>query len=297
MFGKKTDIIEDTSNKDKDISNDDNILNTENIFEDFQNDSDLQNEIENTEKQIQKDYLFYLKLVWKIFKNINIILFIVLIIWFAYVYIQKDKSWLLDNNSTIQVFCPILVWDVVLKEWTCSPLTSSINLYKNNLKNQKDVILFKTFNTIKELYVLEDIISSDKMSFVLDKTQNKQNPFFTLNEFNNIKNTFTWIDKSQIQCFDIKISNNHFSANCSAYSAYWEPWITWFNWSKWASDTVSWTSISIASSFLNYLELDKNITLENKQKTFSKEDIIWWSYTSKTDFNVDFIYKTDILSF
>jgi len=273
-------------------------ISIENIFEDFQDNSDLWDEIEQVEKQIQKDFLYYLNLTWTIFKYLNIVLFILIIIWFSYIYIQKDNSWVFNDSPFLQIVCPVLIWwGISLEDSTCSPLTSSINNYQSKLKQRKDDTLSKTLDTIKDAYVIEDLISSDKVGFALDKTQNKQNPLFILTKFDNLKKSFTWLDKSQIQCSNIVIKDNSFSAHCSSYSSSWNSWITWFNWSKWSSDTVAWTSISIASSFLNYLELDPNIILENKQKTFSQENVIDWAYINKTNFDVKFNYKTDILPF
>jgi hypothetical protein len=84
---------------------------------------------------------------------------------------------------------------------------------------------------------------------------------------------------------------------CDAYSqSYENNWIVWFSWNTEKKDEyVSWTSLSLANSFLNYIEKkkDSGFTIIDKQKLFEVEPVSWDSdiwrttgYTKKTTFNI-----------
>jgi hypothetical protein len=77
--------------------------------------------------------------------------------------------------------------------------------------------------------------------------------------------------------------------DCIAYSAWYEKWIRWFDWKNDIKSLVKWTSLSIANSFLNYINLESNIfIIIDRQKIFKSENIIWnkTGFTSKTRFNL-----------
>ena len=78
---------------------------------------------------------------------------------------------------------------------------------------------------------------------------------------------------------------------CEAYTASSISGIIWFSWDKNnESDSLSGTSISLANSFINYLEKNakKYFLVVNRQKTFDLEDIDGndW-YTKKTSFDLN----------
>jgi predicted secreted acid phosphatase len=95
-------------------------------------------------------------------------------------------------------------------------------------------------------------------------------------------------------CKDIEIdSKNNFKANCEAYSTEWDE-ILWNDW----VEKVNWTSISVAVSFLNYIQTKStNFTLINKTKSFSQEATNFWFYIYKTNFILEMKYNGDNLSF
>jgi hypothetical protein len=92
------------------------------------------------------------------------------------------------------------------------------------------------------------------------------------------------------------IEGNIFEAQCSAFSTLWYDNIPWLEWEK--TNTISWTSITLASSFVNYLSKNSNIKLLKKQKLFYAQAYFWqWNYTYKTDFKIKFEYTHTNLSY
>jgi hypothetical protein len=84
--------------------------------------------------------------------------------------------------------------------------------------------------------------------------------------------------------------NRTLEITCDAYSqGYEEKWITWFSWdiNEPENAKLSWTSLSVANSFLNFIEKKStNFTLVDRQKVFSIENVIFAWYTKKTKFNI-----------
>lgn len=76
--------------------------------------------------------------------------------------------------------------------------------------------------------------------------------------------------------------------SCDAYSSRWDRNIVWLNWNNQKSENVSGTSISIASSFINFLEKNSTqFTLTDKQKEFSYNDVADYGwYSRKTNFKL-----------
>jgi hypothetical protein len=87
------------------------------------------------------------------------------------------------------------------------------------------------------------------------------------------------------------------SITCDAYSqGYENNWIVGFSGDVERKDEyISWTSLSLANSFLNYIEKrkDSGFTLIDKQKLFEAETVSWDSdiwrttgYTKRTTFDI-----------
>jgi hypothetical protein len=84
---------------------------------------------------------------------------------------------------------------------------------------------------------------------------------------------------------------------CDAYSqGYENNWIVGFSGNAERKDEyISWTSLSLANSFLNYIEKrkDSGFTVIEKQKLFEAETVSWDSdvgratgYTKRTTFDI-----------
>jgi hypothetical protein len=80
--------------------------------------------------------------------------------------------------------------------------------------------------------------------------------------------------------------------NCEAYSWGYEKQIRWFQWNF--TNTVNWTSLSIANSFINYIKLKSDFfTIVNEQEMFQLTDVVSdrTGYTNKTSFKLELLYK------
>ncbi len=283
----KTDIAS-SENEDFSVSN---------IFEDFENDLDMEKDIDKKQNEIQKDSLYYLKLISSILKVLNIILFLAIIVIYFYIDIQKsNKSYELFNP-----ICSIFLWDSVsyndinTLSWTiswCPSIKLAENVYENSFNNKKETIYSHLLKVATDYYTMKDFINSKEVVFLLDKSQNKKNPLKLLEDFDRIKNNFLWNDRLKIQCNNVEVTNSKLTANCFAYSSLWDRTIPWFNWWKSVNDLRWWTSISIASSFLNFLEKQNEFSLIHKQKVFKIQSIAWeWSYSYKTPFSIELVKK------
>lgn len=264
---------------------------SKNIFDEFSTDSSLINEIEKIKEEQQKDLFYYFSLLWKIFQKIFILFFILIILSYVYIYIQKSKSF--SDSPIIDPICSLFVdWSVYLPENTtyCSSITYLKDYYSKELSTLKTEQTKKILDNIVKVYEQDNFLKTKEVTFLLNKSENKISNLDVLEKFDILKNEFSWIDKSKIQCNTIEINTNskYLKMRCYSYSQWYEKWIIWFSWRK-NYDEIWWTSISIANSFLNYI--DKNstdFTLVERQKIFTSENVVWatnW-YTNKTSFDV-----------
>ena len=142
---------------------------------------------------------------------------------------------------------------------------------------------------------------SSEIQFLLDKKINRLKPLDILNEFDLLVNDFVQSDKSMIECKDIKVDNEYvLSAKCTAYSSDWESRLNlpWVNWERW-NDIKEWTSMTVAASFLNYLEktkTNKNFKLLEKQKVFQSSSVLLDSLESRRTTEFEIQMKYDNLS-
>ncbi len=284
----KTDVNSSSENEDFSVSN---------IFEDFENDLDMEKDIDKKQNEIQKDSLYYLKLISSILKILNIIVFLSIIVIYFYIDIQKsDKSYELFNP-----ICSVFLWDNVTYDdvnslsWSiswCPSIKLAEEVYESSFNQKKNIIYSHLLKVVTDYYTMKDFINSKEVVFLLDKSQNKKNPLKLLEDFDRIKNNFLWNDRLKIQCNNVEVTNSKLTANCFAYSSLWDRTIPWFNWWKSVNDLRWWTSISIASSFLNFLEKQNDFSLIHKQKVFKIQSIAGeWSYSYKTPFSIELVKK------
>ena len=270
-------------------------IDTSNIFEDFWDDSIVEEDLKKAESAAKRDMFFYIKLLWNIFKYLNSLLIVILLIAWAYIWIQLNDNF--SNKLYLNPVCSILLGtDLEYEESNCSSLGSIKNLYVKKLEDEKEKKLEKLIPLINDLYIIEDFVNSKKVSFLIEKTNIRNNPLNIIKEFDTIKNNFTQIDKAQIRCSNISIEQNILEIDCEAYSSVWEKGIPWFNWEKTKKDTLNGTSISIASSFINYIGISSAFKVEDAQRSFILEPIIWeGNFTYKTSFSLRLAYKENNL--
>ena len=276
-------------------------FNDSNIFEDFNSDINLKDDVKNYKKEKDKSIIDYISILSSVFKYINLFLFLWLAILFSYLFIQKNDS--ISNSPVLDPICIIIAWNNSISTDYCSSISFLFKDYNSKLKSLED----KQFNSIvsimQDLHTVSDFMSSRDVTFLLDKSSSRLKPTEIIEEFDNLKNEFEPIDKSKITCHNIEIRDtNILTAKCESFSTHWEKWLVNFDWeisSSSKNSSVSWTSISIASSFLNFIEKKSDrFTIIDKQKEFSFEDIVWeneW-YTKKTRFYIKLKYNTGNLS-
>ena len=264
-----------------------------NIFNEITKNADITNDTDKIKEK--KDLYDYLSFYTKTFKLISYILLLIMMLSSTYVYIQKSESFY--EHPYLNLLCPLFLWSDV-SSYISWENCSSITTYNKKITNDVNTLKQEQFNKIVEqvpkIYELTSSNSKEK-DFLLAKSKERLKVLNIIEEFEKMKNDYSYVDKDRIVCKDIVIdSKNVFKANCEAYSSYWDDDIVWYDWSK----KVNGTSISVAMSFLNYIQTKSNkFTLINKQKTFSQESTNIGFYIYKTGFSLEMKYNGDNLSF
>lgn len=263
-------------------------IDSTNIFEEFSQDESLKSEVKNTQSKKERGTYHYLWLVNGFLKSINITLFLAFIMIAWYLYIQNNEQF--KNVSYFDPICWLLVDESAIPTWdSCSSVSSILKTYKERNSEISASYYNSIANVIEDVYYVSNFAFSKDILFLLDKTQNRLSPLSILEEFDRLKNEFEPINKWKLLCNTIKISGDWvLSISCEAYSSRWDRNIVWLTWKNQKSDNVSWTSISIASSFINYLEKNsQEFIILDKQKEFSYDDVAdYGGYSRKTAFKI-----------
>jgi hypothetical protein len=85
----------------------------------------------------------------------------------------------------------------------------------------ENIYLKNIISILQKTYEINNIKNSKESIFIIDKNNNKNDPYSILNEFDKIKNEFTSIDKKKIKCDHIIIKGKIFEAKCYAFSTLW----------------------------------------------------------------------------
>jgi hypothetical protein len=129
------------------------------------------------------------------------------------------------------------------------------------------------------------------MTFLMENKSNRLRVLDILHDFDNLKNEFSWGDKSMIVCEALNISKDSVvSTSCTVKTSSWDTviegkWIIWYNWlSSSESSRIDGSSITLWASFLNFIEKNPqfHFQLQNKQKTFSSSFISDGRYVKTT---------------
>lgn len=257
-----------------------------NIFSDFE----AEKKLENNPLKKEKDIFDTLSLTWKILQGLFVFLFLGFLVWVSYVYIQKSETF--NNSEILNPICWIFNWDLQI-EWNWCSSISYNNKYleweiESVSKSQVKLISW----ILPIIYEKASFLNTKEIQFLISKSWNKLKVLDILSKFNYFKSDFVWIEKKKLQCSDYKIdaTTKTLSMKCEAFSK-WYTWeIIWFSWNKnIKEDMVNGTSISIANSFINYLEKNwkKYFLVIDRQKVFESEVVKWtdW-YTNKTSFDL-----------
>lgn len=271
------------------------------IFSDFSWDKDLKKEVQSFKNEQKRDWFDILNIFSWIFKSINLILIIVCLLWFWYIYIQNDEKF--SDSSLIDPICFVFIGDDNIKEWSlCSSVQYTLDSYKSKIKELKDSQFKKIFSIIGEVYKSENFLNSKEIVFLKNNLEKKLKPTEIIDNFNkltiefNALNNKTSLNWDSIICDNLSINNeNILKADCSSYANWWEKNIESFNLD--INKKYSWSSISIANSFLNYISRQNtNFSLEERQKDFSLETNSWSLNQNITKFNLKLKYNKTNLS-
>jgi len=274
------------------VSNKNNKVDKSNIFDEFVGDTSLMDEVNKIKKENNRDIFYYIANVASVLQTIFWLWFIVWIILFLYIFIQNNDK--LNNSNILDPFCPVFLSDIQ-KSWTfCSSISWLNNNYDTELSNLKTNQVQNILSILEKLYSVKNFTKTKDVIFLADKSDSKLKVLSILEEFDNLKNGFDPVEKEKIQCNYIQIDSSKqiISMNCAAFSAWFWKWIRWFDGTT--NNTLKWTSLSLANSFLNYI--DKNseyFNILDRQKIFRSENIVWnkTNFTNKTAFVLKLKYN------
>lgn len=263
-----------------------------NIFNEISQNSFIKNEKEIIKKE--KDIYDYLSFYSWIVKFFNYVLLIVIMLSWTYIYIQKSDVFY--KSAYLNLFCPLFMWSEASSyiAWeNCSSIKTYNSEITETLNKLRQNYFTKIVDLVPKIYELTSSNTKEK-EFLISKTRDRLKVLTIIEEFEKLKTDYNYVDKNKILCNDIIIdSENVFKANCEAYSTEWDE-IVWND----ANEKINGTSISVAVSFLNYIQTkSSNFTLVNKQKNFSQEQSNYWFYIYKTGFKLEMKYNWDNLSF
>lgn len=268
---------------------------TENIFEEFAN-IEAQEDIQ---VQADKRGLYeYLSIGNKVLMILNICILCFLFIWFIYSYIQKNIE--KNQYSYFAPICHIFLGDIA-SNYAPSNCYNVYGAY-SDLETQVEQVTKQQTQQItpllSELYGLENFNYSKKVRFLLDSTVDRMKPLTMLQEFDTLKNTYSPIDKSEIQCYDIIFSDKRkMKMNCDAYSSDWDTAIAGLDDGVLVYDFEG-SSITRASSFMNYIEKapGSSFSIISQTENLNHVSVNLWPYTQKTNFQLELEYSPQNIS-
>ncbi len=273
-------------------------IDSTNIFEEFSQDENLKSEVKSTQVKKEKWGYYYLWVINKFFKLINTIFFLWFIIIGGYLYVQNNEA--IKDISYLDPICFMFVDKWLLIEWeSCSSISSLTKRYRELNSNLSNKYYMGIANIIEDVYYVSNFAFSKEILFLLDKTENRLLPLAILEEFDRLKNEFEPINKGKLLCTNINISwGGVLSIDCNAFSSRWDRNIVWLSWKNQKSENVSGTSISLASSFINYLEMNaRDFIIIDKQKEFTFDEVAdYWGYSRKTNFKLTLKLRSNTLS-
>ena len=255
-FEPETQTVKETPSSDK-IS--------KNIFSDFDSDSSLEVELKNIKEKENKDI-------------------------FSYIFIQKSDTF--SNKNYLTPICSVFNWEIEQSGSWCSSISYNKNLINEQLKTLNKEQSKLIFSLLPLIYENDNFLRTREVSFLLEKSSNKLKVLDILEKFDYFKNDFTWFEKKKLQCSELNIDSRQMilSMKCQAFAWWYTSEIIWFSGNKNSKqDSLNGTSISIANSFINFLEKNatKYFLVVERQKIFESQPVIWKDgYTNQTNFDL-----------
>ncbi|MCH2188638.1 hypothetical protein MK079_02315 [Candidatus Gracilibacteria bacterium] len=263
---------------------------SQNIFDEFAQTPEIEEQIKETNKDM---YYYFQKIITclQVFVLLSLCVFVLLA---GYITLQKNEA--LKQSSLLDPLCMLFVSDIP-QEGLCSSISFLHDDYKNKLHHTLNNQTKKILDVVDLVYQVENFHNTRPVVFLSDTANNKLPVIDMLSDFDTLKQNFDRVEKNKIRCYNIEISDGPIlQMTCDAYSAGFETGIKGFDAEQ---PNAQGTSLSIANSFLNYIEKkSQKFSLIDKQKVFSTQKVIGdqTGYTLKTSFSLQLKYKNATLS-
>lgn len=275
----------------KDLQPDTSPVDTTNIFEEFVDDKELNKEIKQSDIKQKRDKQYYMLKASIFFKYGFLLLLFVLVILQSYIFLQNKKD--IQEMSFLEPICFIFLGEISENE-DCASIAYIHDKYTSDFNTLEQQQYSKLSSIIERLYQVENFDKTKEVKFLLDKSNNKLPILDILSEFDNLKNEYDPIDKGNIVCSDIIINKLVIHITCEAYTAGYRKSIIWYAWNS--ETSVDGTSLSLANSFINYIELQsKDFEVIDRQRKFTSQKITdqETNFTNKTPFTLALKYHHD----
>jgi len=267
-----------------------------NIFDEFIQDKTQ----DSSEKNKKKSYQVYdyLRVVSKILVFINVFLFITIVLWLYYNSTQANEE--RKELAFLEPICNVLVWDVYSSWNPCYSVSYLLSDYQKKFNTLEESTIKRIFPLISDIYSITNFNFSDKVVFLNKNSNDRLKPLIILEDFDSIKREFT-SERSNVSCQNISLSENIMSLSCDIYSSDWDTNIIDLQGGIRSTLEWWWTSISRASSFINFIESHNSARFRiiQKPQVFSSNDFTDdGPYTQFTTVDLTLQYvNPDFLSF
>ena len=272
---------------------------SENIFEEFTQSEEIQNEVQEFEQKNEKDLFYYLKKLNSFLFSINIVIFLWITVSALYIFVQTSET--KKEYNFLTPICDIFLGNNNIAQNTCYGVTPILNEYEGFLDTEKEKQAEKVLDLLGEIYAIENFNLSRKVSFLLERTNSRVRPLEIIEAFDDLKKTFSPIEKKEISCYDLAVHEwNILELSCDAYSPDWDTKIIDLNDGGIALVQGGGTSISRASSFIHFIDNYENTSFQvlEKPEKLSAQEIQSGPYTQKTTIQLRLQYQAaDDLSF
>ena len=272
---------------------------TQNIFDELSESKAIGEEVRELEEQQKKDIYFYLKKGNHALFSLNILIFLWLLISAAYIFIQSNTA--KKEYSILEPICTFILGSNDITPWTCYPVAPILAEYKEKQQQEVQKQSERILLLLWDIYSIQNFNFSRRATFLLEKTESRLRPTSILWEFDELKSKFAPNDKSEVSCYNIIIENSStMKLSCDIFSSDWDTEIVSLEEDSIFSTDRSGTSISRASSFIDFIESYPNSSFQviNKPSVLTSVGVQNWPYTQRTTIELELGYSSVVdLSF
>lgn len=279
----------ETPSENLDISS---VPSQDNIFDELSSNMDIRKEVEKHESRKEKGAFYYIWLVSSWLIAVNMILFFIVILFMTYSYVQSTTT--SKNFAFLAPICERVISNVN-DIWSCYSVNYLLIRENGKLEALKEQQANDVARIFWDLYSFENFHLSKKMVFLLDRTTNRLQPTKILSAFDELKNRYSSVDKSEITCGRLELSmDNILKVSCDIYSSDWDTKVITFQ--NGIKTFINWwgTSISKAASFIDFLKNfeESPFRVMQQNTVFSSEEVQTPPYTQKTTIVLALEYST-----